>query len=200
MSQGGVAVEEKEYKVSGYSFANLQQYKEAKREAESVDYIKANTDLNDMSKTLKLYHKLVEKNTLKTIVGYGFLKELQDRIIKDGIVSSDNLPCISIAMENMTQHIKSNIVEQKMGTKNHSMAEEYKIRHKNSRIINMFLVMIIIIMFIVSYISDRNLLKKYENDIINQYSSWEEELNAREKVLDAREKVMEEKEITQTQE
>jgi hypothetical protein len=89
-------VEENKYKVDGYSFTDLQMYKEAKREAETVEYIRANTDLNDLSKTLKLYHKLVERKTLKSAVGIGFLKELQDRILKEGIVSKENLPCIII--------------------------------------------------------------------------------------------------------
>ena len=63
---------ENEYRIAGYRFTDARDYKEAKRETETVEYIRANTDLTDRNKTLKLYHKLVERKTLKTIIGYSF--------------------------------------------------------------------------------------------------------------------------------
>jgi len=180
-------LKENEYKVSGYSFTNLQIYKEAKREAETIDYIKANTDLKDLNKVLKLYHKLVERKTLKTIIGYEFLKELQEKILKEGIISKDNLPCIQIEVEGKQYQIYSNTLEHDREQKNNTLTEEYRIRHRNSRIINAFLVIIIVVMFIMSFIRDRSISPNYENDIINKYSAWEEDLNAREKAIEGQE-------------
>ena len=48
-------MKETEYKVAGYVFTDAHTYKEAKREEETVEYIKANTDLNDLNKALKLH-------------------------------------------------------------------------------------------------------------------------------------------------
>lgn len=178
---------ENEYKVSGYIFTNIQIYKEAKREAETVDYIRANTDLNDMNKVLKLYHKLVERKTLKTIIGYEFLKEIQEKILKEGIISRENLPFIQVELESKQYQSYSNKFDHDMEQKNNSLAEEYRIRHRNSRIINVFLVIIIIIMFIMSFIRGLNSSQVDESSIIDKYSAWEEDLNAREKALEERE-------------
>jgi hypothetical protein len=180
-------MKENEYQVCGYCFSDLQKYKEAKREAETIEYIRANTDLNDKNKVLKLYNKLVERKTLKTVVGFEFLKELQEKILKEGIISKENLPGISVGSE--TRQIKafSGQIDHESEEKHRSLAEEYRIRHRNSRIINIFLVMIIIVMFIIAIFSDRTKFKNYETEILNKYSSWEEELNAREQALDERE-------------
>lgn len=178
-----------EYKVSGYSFTDLQVYKEAKREAETIEYIKANTDLSDKSKTLKLYHKLVERKTLKTIVGYSFLKELQDKILQDGIVSKENLPCIKVEMNNKIYKAYSNSLEHEMEQKKHTQREDYRIRLRNSRIVSLFLCLIIVIMFIIAITSDLSKFVNYENNIINKYSAWEEELNERERAIEEREEL-----------
>lgn len=173
---------EKEYKVSGYSFSDVLDYKEAKRESETIEYIKANTDLNDKNKVLKLYHKLVERKTLNTIVGYGFLKELRDEIIGDGIINKENLPGIPIEKKSKQNNITS--PDHNMEVKNHKQIQEYRIRHRNSRIINLFLILIIFVMIIINVMSDRSLFQDYEEKIVNRYASWEEDLTEREKELE----------------
>lgn len=191
---------ESENKVSGYSFTNIQEYKEAKREAETIDYIRANTDLKDLNKVLKLYHKLVERQTLKTIVGYGFLKELQDIILKEGIISKDSLPCIKIEKDMKQFKAYSNSLEQNREQKNQSLAEEYRIRHRNSRIINIFLVIIIIAMIMIAFFSNRSKSTVNEEQTTDKFSAWEEDLKAKEADLLEREAALIEKEAAQTQE
>ena len=180
---------ENEYKVAGYSFSDAHDYKEAKREAETIDYIRANTDLNDLNKSIKLYHKLVERKTLKTIVGFTFLKELQDRIVKEGIISKESIPCIQIDKDAKQLRAYSNKLEHEQEHKHLEMIEDYKIKLRNSRIISAFLVGIVIVMIAISIWSDRNIFSNYENTIINKYSAWEEDLNARQQLLEEKEKL-----------
>jgi hypothetical protein len=92
----GEIMQENDKKVAGYLFEDARDFKEAKREEETVEYIKANTDLNDLNKVLKLYHKLAERKTLKTVVGFAFLNELSSKLIDSGLVTKDSLPCIRI--------------------------------------------------------------------------------------------------------
>jgi hypothetical protein len=176
-------MKENEYKVAGYSFRDKRAYKEAKQEAETIDYIRKNTDLNDKNKALKLYQKLVERKTMKTIVGYEFLYELQKMILKDGFIDSDKLPPIPIGYERKNQGAWNSSLEQNQVQKYKRMAEDYKIRHRNSRIINIFLLLIIIGMFIINIFGDRSVFKNYEEEIISKYSAWEEELKERERNL-----------------
>jgi hypothetical protein len=180
-------MKENEYKVAGYSFSDVHDYKEAKREAETIDYIRANTDLKDLNKMIKLYHKLVERKTLKTVIGFSFLKELQERILKEGIVNKESMPCIPI--EKDTKHLSafSNPLEHDQVQKHQAIVENYRIGLRNSRIISAFLVGIIIFMIVISIWSDRNIFSNYENEILDKYSTWEEDLNTREQLLDTRE-------------
>ncbi len=180
-------MKENEYKVAGYSFSDAHDYKEAKREEETIEYIKANTDLNDLNKAIKLYHKLIERKTLKTVVGYTFLKELQERILKEGIVGSENMPCIKKEKNEKQVRAYSNALEHDQEQKHLSMIEDYRIRLRNSRIISLFLVGIILAMIAISIFSDRNIFSNYENKIIDKYSAWEEELKAREQLLEENE-------------
>ncbi len=184
---------ENEFKVAGFSFSDANDFKEAKREAETVEYIKANTDLSDLNKAAKLYHKLVERNTLTTVIGYAFLKGLQERIINEGILSRENIPCVPVDKEKKHIRAYSNSIDHDQEKKQNTVFENYRLRLRNSRIISIFLVLIIIVMFIIAIFSDRSRFINYENKILNKYSAWEETLDAREKELDLKEKELQDK-------
>ncbi|HWT76843.1 MAG TPA: hypothetical protein VN258_19255 [Mobilitalea sp.] len=176
-------MKEKEYQVNGFSFPDTWEYNEAKQEAEAVEYLRATADLTDPQKVLKLYHRLVEKKILRSIFGYEFLKELQDKILEQGIVKQEDLPGIPIEMKQKLVRDNTRTQEQIQEDKYKKLSEEYRIRHRNSRIINIFLVVIIFAMFIISFISNHSIAKSAEEKVINKYSSWEEELQARENTL-----------------
>lgn len=176
-------MKDNEYTVAGYSFSDVHDYKEAKREAETIEYIKANTDLNDLNKAVKLYHKLVERRTLRTVVGFAFLKELQERIVKEGIISKENMPNIRIERDEKKLSIYSNELAREQEKKHTEMIRSLQARLRNSRIICAFLIAIIIAMFIIAIFSDKSVFINYENEILNKYSAWEEDLGAREKAL-----------------
>jgi hypothetical protein len=185
---------EQEYKLAGYRFTDMQAYKEVKKELETIEYIRANTDLSEIGKVTKLYHKLVERKTLKTIVGYMFLKELQDKIVNEGIISRESVPAIHIEVGNKISKTLKTSFGQETVEKQAAKLEDYRIRIRNSRIINIFMVVIIIAMIAISIFSDRSVFINYENEIVNKYASWDEELNNRQKILDEKEKMLEEKE------
>ncbi len=183
-------MKENVYKVSGYEFADAHEYKEAKREEETVEYIKANTDLNDINKVLKLYHKLVERKTLKTVIGFTFLCELRNKILSAGIVTVDNLPGIRIEKSEKEPRVYDNVLEKEQEQRHLVMIEEFKIKLRNSRIISIFLAAIIIIMILIAVFSDRSMYSIYENQVIDKYESWQKTLDEREKDLNQREQAL----------
>lgn len=68
-----------------------------------------------------------------------------------------------------------------------ALAEKYRRRAGNRLIIIIILLFVVAAMFIISLSSDLPTIVNYKTKIINQYSSWEDELNQREKDLDQRE-------------
>ncbi len=183
-------MENKEYKVSGYNFEDSNDYKEAKRELETVEYIKANTDLNDINKVLKLYIKLVERKTLRTIIGIAFMNELRDKILSAGIITDSNLPNIWVEKPNNPIRVYNNNLEHEQEKAHLAMIEDYRIKLKNSRIISMFLIVIIVVMFLISIFMDKSMYSIYENKVIDQYEAWQQDLDAREKALEERENAL----------
>lgn len=136
-------MKDKEYKLKGYNFVNFAEYQKAKQETDSIEYIRTHTDLTDTKKVAKLYNSLIEKGTFKTVVGYEFLKELQSMLIDGGIITLDTIPWIKIGRAS---------TEPTGDAGEGKLAKEYRIRHRNSRIINIFLVLIIAAMIIIRLI------------------------------------------------
>lgn len=190
-------MKENEYKVTGYCFSDEQDYKEAMQDAETIKIIKSKTDLTDINKVLKLYHKLIERKSFKTVIGYSFLKELQERILKEGILSQATLPGIPVLKPKAEVSSYAKSLQQEKDMKHQAAINNYKIKLRNSRIISAFLIIIIGAMILISVKSDKSLYTNQENEILDKYSGWEEDLNSREQALDKREKALKELESNQ---
>lgn len=177
------------YIVNGLSFHNDQVYKEAKKEAETIDYIKANTDLNDLNKILKLYHKLLEKNSFQTIIGISFLNDLRDMIVKGGVIDLDKLPVIPVGFKEKQYFSKTYVdeLQQNKEKKLLGVIEDLRTKNRNSRIINIFLIGIIVVMIVIAIYSKQFNSFYQEQDIIDRYSAWEEDLKLREKIVEEKE-------------
>jgi len=182
---------EKGLVVGGFLFSSNKEYNDAKQEQETIEYLKANSDLSKPKTVLKLYSKLTENRTFHTLVGYLFLKELQEIILKAGIVKLEELDSIYVPTQNFSEN------EELINLSLHhykQSAEKAQIQNRNSRIINISLAFIIIVMIAIAIYSDKTVYTDFENRVINKYASWEEELNNREQKLNNREKLLNEAE------
>lgn len=188
---------QKEFVVNGFEFINEKEYNKAKLEAEKIEYVKANTDIKDVKKALKLYHKMLEKKAFHTVVGAAFLHELRDQIIQSGIASNEFLATIPAEdfMEN-----KISVGLQEMQTDNlnkyKNIAIKAKHRVRRYQVITVGFLAIVIIMFVMAITSDKTAFTDYKEQVLNEYASWEEELTNREKALEERESKLQ----TQTRE
>lgn len=187
-------MQENEKKVAGYVFTDARDFKEAKREEETVEYIRANTDLNDLNKVLKLYHKLVDRRTFKTVVGYMFLKELKGKLISSGLVTEESLPGIRISPPEGLPKVYNNTLEKDQEKQHLAMLGDYRIKLKNSRIISAFLAVIIVIMIMIAVFSDRSMFSIYENKVIDRYQAWQMDLEARQQAVEEQEQALAERE------
>ena len=76
--------EKERFVVDEYSFGTKAEWEEAKREEESIQYIRAKTNLSDPQTVYKVYCGLVEKKTFTTPVGTAFLLELRAGLLRAG--------------------------------------------------------------------------------------------------------------------
>ncbi len=172
--------------TGGYLFSTNKDFSDANEEQESINFLRSKTDLSNPRTVLKLYNKLIENRTFHTLIGYTFLKELRDGILTSGIVKAEDLGEIYVSAQINNNEVNSVTFEHYK-----HLTERQQVRIRNSRIINLFLVITILAMIIIAIYTDRTLYSDFENKVIDHYSDWEEELNNREQDLIKREEALE---------
>lgn len=183
-------VNETQKLVNGFLFSTSKEFNQGKSEFETITYLREKSDLSNPRTVLKLYNKLIESDTFHTMVGYVFLKELQDIIIKANIIKEEELTKIYIPTNlSYDEETTSKPVNQYKST-----IKSLQTTLRNSRIINAFLVVTVIIMFILALFADKSAFTNFETDIINQYSTWQEDLKSKEEELKLFEESLDERE------
>lgn len=178
------------FEFDGYGYATAKEMDLAKKEVESIAYIKSRTDFSDRDKLIKLYEGLVEKQSFVTPTGINFLREIQKEL---NAFSNKAVSPVFVTVP----------TERKKGAFGRSasfqqMSEEQKQAKKdmlqgklrNLRIINIFLILIIIGMFASVLLGNNSPFADAEVKIQNKYSAWEQELSERENAIQEKEKAL----------
>ena len=170
--------------VEGFSFDNEDLYKEAKKEAEGVRYMKSRVDLQYPDRVLTIYQRMIAQQMFQTQVGYAYLQELQDYLYTMPHVSKDEIPPIPV---------RSTVkVADAAGTTAALKEESGKSKRAFhwSLIVNFFAAAVILVMFAIAMSSSSPTVLNYENEIQNKYSSWEQELKEREAAVLQKERML----------
>lgn len=182
--KAGEYVEKSKLCINGYQFSDKESYEKAKKEQEAVIYIKEHTDFNNMNQTIKVYNNAVEKKIFSTIIGYEFLKQVRNLIIKKGALEEEEIASIIITSNKVENNIA---VNQKQVEKYKQL---YEMEKTNKTILKAAIIILILVIAIMVYISrngKNSIISDYENRIINQYEEWEEQLEEREKAVEEKE-------------
>ncbi|MEE1101044.1 MAG: hypothetical protein U0K86_06140 [Agathobacter sp.] len=175
--------------------------KRIQKELNSINYIRQNTKLEDPKVVLNLYNKIIDGNLLRTTVGLEFLRELQGILVESSAIDNSlikAMPGELLTKEDSSINEKRKELQLERERQRQARIEEkrrqaedrrsYKRKFQVSLILNFLLVVIVVGMFLVSYLSGNNVnIINYENEIINKYEEWEQELNERETSLNERE-------------
>ena len=165
------------FTVDGFEFETEEEAKRAQKEKAGIRYIKENTDMNDPDIVYKLYMRLNKPGTFNTPVGFAFLVELQEFLHSIPYIKNEEIRPI---------HIEKNA--KPAGKKAKKEAESYKKKFHLALFFVIVLLISIVSMFSITYISGHSpYVTDYENEIIDKYESWQQELEEREKALDERE-------------
>ena len=186
-------MDENKWTINGFSFKSKDAYLQAKKEDEAITYLKKNSDLSSGKNALKVYNKLIEKGTFQTTVGYFFLGELRRTIIINNVADESDLKHMVIqdtANENKgSAYYKLQVEKELQNYK--ELYRKMVAARRNSRIINLFLIGVIIAMFALSYFVKNTEYEKYENEVLNKNAKWAEELQQKEDELNVREELLE---------
>lgn len=170
------------YYVDGFAFSSREEYSAAVKEYKSCAAIRARMDLDKPESVYHIYSRLVGKKLLTTPVGISFLTELRYKLIHEFHYSEKDLPPISITSVSDRETRGSQKLKQALAS------EEKTKRHMlYLRIVCVGLAAVIIGMFAITVRNGSSGALGTENRILDKYSSWEEELEKREKAVSEKE-------------
>lgn len=165
------------YRIEGYEFETRELAQEARKELEGIRYIRQQTQMNDPQVVQSLYDKLILKEVFSTPIGYQFLFELQEFLkAAPSIKTEDIRPIPVYATEEQKQK-----EEDEKNSPGKKRQKDYRKAYLTSLFLLAACVMIIVGMFVITFLSGNNTnIINYENDLVNKYETWEEELRERE--------------------
>lgn len=177
-----------QFEFQGYSFANAKELEIAKKEAESVEYIKAKLDFKDRDKLRKMYDSLCEKQSFITPIGITFMLEIQKELSMFSVNAVPGVP-VTVATElkkSASGKLTNSFVKESQ--KREERKKELRdTKLRNSRIINVFLALVIIAMFGVVLFGNTNAFRDDEEKLQDKYSAWQQQLEQKEQELNERE-------------
>lgn len=185
------------YTIGDYSFSNKSDYERALKEKEAISYIVANTNMADMKSVLKVYNRSVEKKSFQTVLGLEFVRNMRKSLISSGIVSEDTIQAVPVPPAGGVKPVEDNSLAA-------DRAEKYRLAYENEHagrvirnVVIVFLVVIIGAMMFITYNSKYSVFTYFtdyktnmENELVDKYQEWRNQLEEKEKELDEREKAL----------
>ncbi len=171
--------------VNGYEFATREDYDKAKKEAESIAYIKAHTNMKDKQQMLKIYNRASENKMFHTVIGYDFMHQLYLYLIKNEVMEKQYIKTIPVDKAVSQRELPEDVeAANKLAEQYRVLYQDSKDKRKLQRIIICFLGGLIILMMVMVYFNYRT----YDEDaVLDKYSAWEEELKERENAVTEKE-------------
>lgn len=182
--------------------------KKENSEQKAVEYLKKQIDYSQPKAVLAIYTQLIEQDIFQTRVGLSFLTGLHKYLVDHGMIEDESAKKAEpIETESdKTVSVKKAVPKeqekpakepepkkQKSSRKSPSKKDKqtesqnnpYRTRFLYSLFINIVLVAVIIAMFVITLTSDNPNIINYKHKIEDEYASWEQDLDNREKALNS---------------
>jgi hypothetical protein len=191
--------------LEGFLFSDDASYEKAKKDSEIIKYLKNKVNMSDPAQVLRLYQQAIEQDLFNTIIGYEFLKKLQDYLLSlDDINDAEVLPIPQkLTSKDTTGEYDNALLRKenvKLTEKNKKLSgavKKYKGKYNVTLTVTIILIVTVCVMFFISLSSNLPTIVNYRTKITDEYSSWQDELDEKEKELDKREQELNKKEVNQ---
>lgn len=191
--------------LEGFLFSDDASYEKAKKDSEIIKYLKNKVNMSDPAQVLRLYQQAIEQDLFNTIIGYEFLKKLQDYLLSlDDINDAEVLPIPqNLTSKDTTGEYDNALLRKenvKLTEKNKKLSgavKKYKGKYNVTLTVTIILIVTVCVMFFISLSSNLPTIVNYRTKITDEYSSWQDELDEKEKELDKREQELNKKEVNQ---
>lgn len=206
---------DKLYKVAGFTFTDEVGAKEALKEQKTIEYIESRTNMKDPKMVNKVYHQIVDQNMFHTPVGFAYINKLKYMLEDISGENAENMAVTNHKGISKPQSAKSTrkttvnttntassskagvdikVSERTVDTLEDMLASKDKIISKYKALTTLFAVVAFVLLvsvgamfYITSTIGSPTILN-YEEELINKYASWEQQLIERENAVLIRER------------
>lgn len=187
--------EQKIYLVGGIAFTDIKQAKLAQIEQKRIEVLDEKLNYNDIDAVANVYKKARDNRTFQTPVGITYMLRLYDWLKKNNYEGIDKMYVI---MDLESPKAKIDDLENGLLTERDeiwkSRLEAQKKKEKTlsaklrtSLLVNVVLIVLVILLFVISQTGNNPTVLNYKTKIINQYTSWEQELEQREQAVEEKE-------------
>lgn len=173
--------------AEGFFFLNAEDAELAVKERKQIKYLETHLDYRYPEQVLVLYERMLRERIFKTPVGMIYLKQLQGFLLKESGLDPDRVPMIPVYAPCMGMPEK---VERTAG-RGRGVSSKVKLQPawpRISVILNVLLAAAVTAMFVMTLISDTPNMLNYRTAILDEYSSWQQDLLERERVIRAKER------------
>lgn len=194
--------------IGYFSYENREMAYMAERERDKISKLEKQLNYSNPSVVYNLYNKIIEGHIFHTPEGMMYLLHLQDYLdSKEGELPGPVMPVPSeqfiglyngdgeAETEEEIARLKGKVRELET-LRNHAF-KNMDIKRKKTegaiyKLIIAALVLVIIVMFVITALSDSPNIVNYRYTIQNEYAEWEQKLKDKEDELNQREKALEE--------
>ncbi len=180
--------------TGGFSFYTEEDGRLAEAEQRKIDYLEERIDYTRPEGILHVYNKAIQERLFKTPVGFSYLKKMQDYLLHQPQMDPERVQPIPL-YEVYTDPGERERGKPSGGTEKQASPgvrrkkkEKQKAMFQISVALNILLALAVIAMFGIALQSDQPNIFNYKQALENQYSSWEQELTAREQAVREKER------------
>ena len=167
--------------VKGFAFENEEEGKQARKEAAGARYIAEKVDMDSPERVLQVYNKMIQEQLFETVVGFSYMKELQDYLYSIPFIDNETIRPIPVRHPTL----EASVLEDE-DTKSKETAvrhADYRVRYRFMRMLCIVLAICIVAMFAITATANSPTILNYEQQIVDKYEAWEQELTEREAAL-----------------
>lgn len=183
-----------DYYADGYRFASLKDAGQALQEQKKAAYFEEKLVNRSAQEMLAVYDKILDEKVFQTPAGWEYLKKMQEDLRYAGIQEEAIRP-IPMYVTFVHDHEDGTPVRSRI--KPAKKKDTGRALLRTSVFINLFLVVLVIAMFVISLNSSNPNILNYKSVLENQYASWEQELTKRERDVRQKEALLEKSEEDQ---
>jgi len=182
------------YNVDGFLFEDEATAELAQNELEGIRFIKERTPLDNAEVVMKLYKKLLDQKLFVTPVGVRFMVELQNILLASNYIPRAEIPSIEVSSMVLKKELTPE--EAELAKKGPVAKAAKKVddkvegNYKKPFYVALFFAIVfalsVVGMFVITKVSGNNVnILNYRNEILNEYSQWEQQLQEKEAELKA---------------